>query len=99
MKLRRYSNAEVQAVIDAMGKGYTKEQKGVLWQMATGSTSTKNNPYRKKLDRNGWMKRQKLKKRNKEIRTGFPVRYFVANFIAKKYPKKHFKSNNKTYVQ
>jgi len=42
-----YSNAEVQAVIDAMGKGYTKEQKGVLWQMATGSKSTKNNPYSK----------------------------------------------------
>ena len=42
-----YSNAEVQAVIDAMGKDYTKEQKGVLWQMATGSKSTKNNPYSK----------------------------------------------------
>ena len=42
-----YSNAEVQAVIDAIGKGYTKEQKGVLWQLATGSLSTKNNPYSK----------------------------------------------------
>lgn len=44
---KSYSNAEVKAVIDAMGKGYTNKQKGVLWQMATGSTSTKNNPYSK----------------------------------------------------
>lgn len=44
---KSYSNAEVKAVIDAMGKKYTNEQKGVLWQMATGSTSTKNNPYSK----------------------------------------------------
>ena len=42
-----YTNAEVKAVIDAMGKKYSVEQKGVLWQMATGSTSTKNNPYSK----------------------------------------------------
>lgn len=41
-----YTNAEVKAVIDAM-KGCTNEQKGILWQMATGSTSTKNNPYSK----------------------------------------------------
>lgn len=41
-----YSQAEVKAVIDAM-KGCTNEQKGILWQMATGSTSTKNNPYSK----------------------------------------------------
>ena len=42
-----YTNAEVKAVIDAMGKQYSNEQKGVLWQMATGSPSTKNNPYNK----------------------------------------------------
>lgn len=42
-----YTQAEVKAVIDAMGSKYSSEQKGVLWQMATGSTSTKNNPYSK----------------------------------------------------
>lgn len=42
-----YTQTEIKAVIDAMGKGYTMEQKGVLWQMATGSPSTKNNPYSK----------------------------------------------------
>ena len=42
-----YTQAEIKAVIDAMGKNYTNEQKGVLWQMATGSKSTKNNPYSK----------------------------------------------------
>ena len=44
---KSYSNAEVKAVIDAMGGKYSNEQKGVLWQMATGSTSTKSNPYSK----------------------------------------------------
>lgn len=42
-----YTQAEVKAVIEAMGASYTDEQKGVLWQLATGSTSTKNNPYSK----------------------------------------------------
>ena len=42
-----YTQAEIKAVIDAMGSRWTNEQKGVLWQMATGSTSTKNNPYSK----------------------------------------------------
>lgn len=42
-----YTQAEVKAVIDAIGRGYTNEQKGVLWQMGTGSKSIKNNPYSK----------------------------------------------------
>lgn len=42
-----YTNAEVTALIESIGKGYTNEQKGVLWQMGTGSKSTKNNPYSK----------------------------------------------------
>lgn len=42
-----YTQEEIKAVIDAMDGRWTDEQKGVLWQMATGSTSTKNNPYSK----------------------------------------------------
>jgi len=42
-----YSIAESKTAIDAIGEGYTDEQKGVLWQMCTGSKSTKNNPYSK----------------------------------------------------
>lgn len=41
----RYTQAEVKAAIDSMGNRCTAEQKAVLWQLATGSTSAKNNPY------------------------------------------------------
>ena len=41
-----YSNAEVQAAIDSMSSyGLTNSEKAVLWQLATGSKSAKNNPY------------------------------------------------------
>ena len=41
-----YSNAEVQAAIDSMiSYGLTNSEKAVLWQLATGSKSAKNNPY------------------------------------------------------
>lgn len=40
-----YKNAEIQAAVDALPGYYTTEQKAVLWQLATGSTSAKNNPY------------------------------------------------------
>ena len=41
-----YSNAEVQAAIDSMAEyNLTKEEKAVLWQLVTGSKSSKNNPY------------------------------------------------------
>lgn len=41
-----YSNAEVKVAIDSMC-GLTNEDRAVLWQLATGSKSTKNNPYDK----------------------------------------------------
>ena len=41
----RYTQAEFKAAIDSMGNRCTAEQKAVLWQLATGSTSAKNNPY------------------------------------------------------
>lgn len=59
-----YTQAEVKAVIDAIGKGYTIEQKGVLWQMATGSKSTKNNPYSKEAGQR-WLD-EKAKAKAKE---------------------------------
>lgn len=59
-----YTNAEVKEVIDAIGKGYTNEQKGVLWQMATGSKSTKNNPYSKEAGQK-WLD-EKAKTKAKE---------------------------------
>lgn len=41
-----YSNAEVKAAIDALdGYSLTAEQKAILWQLMTGSSSAKNNPY------------------------------------------------------
>ena len=56
-----YTNAEIEAAIDGMTGGYggivlptadgsgplnlTNSQKAVLWQLTTGSTSAKNNPY------------------------------------------------------
>ena len=44
-----YKSAEIQAAIDAMLGSYTTEQKAVLWQLATGSTSSRNNPYSKQV--------------------------------------------------
>lgn len=44
-----YKNAEIQAAIDGMTGYYTTEQKAVLWQLATGSTSAKNNPYSRQV--------------------------------------------------
>lgn len=43
-----YKNAEVKAAIDSMD-GYTIQQKAVLWQLATGSTSARNNPYNRNV--------------------------------------------------
>ena len=41
-----YTNAEVKAAIDSMtGYQLTAAQRAVLWQLMTGSTSSKNNPY------------------------------------------------------
>lgn len=44
-----YKNAEIQAAIDGITGYYTTEQKAVLWQLATGSTSAKNNPYSRQV--------------------------------------------------
>ena len=44
-----YKNSEIQAAIDSMGKSLTTEQKAVLWQLVTGSTSAKNNPYSREI--------------------------------------------------
>lgn len=44
-----YKQVEIQAAIDGMQGYYTTEQKAVLWQLATGSTSAKNNPYSRKV--------------------------------------------------
>ena len=42
-----YKSEEIRVAIEAMPGNLTKEQKAVLWQLATGSTSAKNNPYSK----------------------------------------------------
>ena len=40
-----YTQAEIKAAVDSLGKKCTTEQKAVLWQLATGAKSAKNNPY------------------------------------------------------
>ena len=40
-----YKNEEIQAAIDALPGYYTTKQKAALWQLSSGSTSSKNNPY------------------------------------------------------
>ena len=40
----RYTQAEITATIDAM-YGLSKKQRAALWQIVTGSSSAKNNPY------------------------------------------------------
>ena len=44
-----YKNSEIQDAIDALPGKYTDEQKAVLWQLATGSKSAKNNPYSREV--------------------------------------------------
>lgn len=47
-----YSNAEVEAAIDAYAKQDSRLDNGdkaILWQMITGNTSAKNNPYSRTL--------------------------------------------------
>lgn len=44
-----YKNAEIQAAVDGLPGYYTTEQKAVLWQLATGSTSSRNNPYSRQV--------------------------------------------------
>ncbi len=44
-----YKSSEIQAAVDGLPGYYTTEQKAVLWQLATGSTSSKNNPYSQKV--------------------------------------------------
>ena len=44
-----YKQTEIQAAIDGLPGYYTTEQKAVLWQLATGSTSSKNNPYSRQI--------------------------------------------------
>ena len=41
----RYKQAEITACIDATCDDLTDRQKGALWQLWSGSSSTKNNPY------------------------------------------------------
>ncbi len=40
-----YKQAEVKAAIDATMQDLTLDQKAALWQLVTGSSSAKNNPY------------------------------------------------------
>lgn len=44
-----YKQTEIQAAIDGLPGYYTTEQKAVLWQLATGSTSSRNNPYSRQI--------------------------------------------------
>lgn len=44
-----YKQAEITAAVDALPGRYTTQQKAVLWQLATGSNSAKNNPYDRKV--------------------------------------------------
>ena len=45
----RYKNDEVKAAIDALPGRYSTSQKAALWQLATGSSSAKNNPYSQRI--------------------------------------------------
>lgn len=54
-----YSNTEVKTAIDSM-RGLTNNERAVLWQLATGSKSAKNNPYSTKVGQ------QVIDARNKE---------------------------------
>ena len=40
-----YTQAEVKKAIDSMGQDMTANQKAVLWQVVSGASSAKNNPY------------------------------------------------------
>lgn len=44
-----YNQKEIRAAIEGLPGYYTMEQKAVLWQLATGSTSAKNNPYSREV--------------------------------------------------
>ena len=44
-----YTNAEIKAAIEGMDGYYSIEHKAVLWQLVTGSTSARNNPYSKQV--------------------------------------------------
>lgn len=44
-----YKNEEIQAAVDGLPGYYTTEQKAVLWQLATGSSSSRNNPYSRQV--------------------------------------------------
>lgn len=44
-----YKNAEIKAAVDGLPGYYATEQKAVLWQLATGSTSSRNNPYSRQV--------------------------------------------------
>lgn len=59
-----YKQAEITAAINAMG-GST-QQKAVLWQLATGSTSAKNNPYSAAIGNQVIAARQKAKEEAEE---------------------------------
>ena len=61
---RSYKQAEITAAINAMG-GSTR-QKAVLWQLATGSTSAKNNPYSTSIGSQVIAARQKAKEEAEE---------------------------------
>ncbi len=41
----RYKQSEIKAAIDSLGGDLSQEEKAALWQLATGSSSAKNNPY------------------------------------------------------
>ena len=55
--LGTYTQDEVEAALDSLGsgvlfpgsKGLTNDQKAAMWQIITGSSSTKNNPYNKRV--------------------------------------------------
>lgn len=40
-----FTNQEMKAAVDSLPGNLSKEQKAVLWQLATGNKSAKNNPY------------------------------------------------------
>lgn len=43
-----FTNAEMKAAVDSL-PGLTTEQRAVLWQLGTGNTSAKNNPYSREV--------------------------------------------------
>ncbi len=58
-----YTHAEIRSAINSM-VGLSTKQKAVLWQLATGATSAKNNPYDRSVGQKVLDEREKAKEKS-----------------------------------